>query len=277
MNKFKVKKIGLYFIACMVLFIEVYPILWTFLTSFKTEEEIRWGSSISLPASLNFDNYIKVLAESQLPIYFKNSVIVTFVTILLLIILSSTSGFALQKLRFKGQGLILGFFMAGITIPIHVTLIPLFQIYRQTGILNTHLSLILPQVGFNLPMSIYLFVAFYRFIPDELLEAAVIDGASIIKSFFQIILPMSKNTVATIVTMNAVFTWNEFIFANTFISENTLKTVPVGLNDFVGESGVADWGTTFAAISLVLLPVLIICFLFSKQLTAGMAAGAVKE
>ncbi len=277
MKKRKFKKHILYLIACIVLVIEVYPIVWTFMTSFKTQEEIRWGSSIALPQSIHLDNYIKVLAESQLPVYFKNSVIVTFVTIFLLIVLSATSGFALQKLRFKGQGLVLGFFMAGITIPIHVTLIPLFQIYRQAGILNTHLSLILPQVGFNLPMSIYLFVAFYRFIPDELMEAAVIDGSSIVKSFFTIILPMSKNTVATIVTMNAVFTWNEFIFANTFISNSDLKTVPVGLYDFVGESGVTDWGTTFAAISLVLLPVLIICFVFSKQLTTGIAAGAIKE
>ena len=158
-----------------------------------------------------------------------------------------SKSFALQKLRFHGQGLVLGFFMAGITIPIHVTLIPLFQIYRQTGLLNTHFSLILPQIGFNLPMSIYLFTAFYRFIPNELLEASVIDGASITKSFLRIILPMSKNTV------------------------------PVGLYDFVGEKGATDWGSTFSAISLVLLPILLICFIFSKQLTTGMAAGAIKE
>lgn len=277
MKKQKYHLCLLYILASVILVIEAYPIIWTFLTSFKTQDEIRWSSSVAFPQSLNFDNYIHVLSESQLPLYFRNSIIVTFLTIFLLIILASTSGFALQKLRFHGQGLVLGFFMAGITIPIHVTLIPLFQIYRQTGLLNTHFSLILPQIGFNLPMSIYLFTAFYRFIPNELLEASVIDGASITKSFLRIILPMSKNTICTIVTMNAVFTWNEFIFANTFISDKALKTVPVGLYDFVGEKGATDWGSTFSAISLVLLPILLICFIFSKQLTTGMAAGAIKE
>lgn len=277
MKKKKTRTFALYGAACMILIIEFYPVLWTFLTSLKTQEEIRWGSSVALPRSFCLDNYVKVLEESNLLTYFKNSVFVTLVTIFLLIVLSSTSAFALQKLRFKGQELVLAFFMAGITIPIHVTLIPLFQIYKNTGILNTHISLILPQIGFNLPMSIYLFTAFYRFIPDELMEAAVIDGASVQKSFLRIMLPMSRNTVATIVTMNAVFTWNEFIFANTFISRNELKTVPVGLYDFVGEKGAVDWGSTFAAISLVLLPILVVCFVFGKQLTAGMAAGAVKE
>lgn len=277
MRKKKTKTFALYCTACIVLIIECYPVVWTFLTSLKTQEEIRWGSSVALPKSFCLDNYVKVLEESNLLTYFKNSVFVTMVTIFLLIVLSSTSAFALQKLRFKGQELVLAFFMAGITIPIHVTLIPLFQIYRETGILNTHISLILPQIGFNLPMSIYLFTAFYRFVPDELMEAAVIDGASVQKSFLAIMLPMSRNTIATIVTMNAVFTWNEFIFANTFISNNALKTIPVGLYDFVGEKGAVDWGSTFAAISLVLLPILAVCFAFGKQLTAGMAAGAIKE
>ena len=125
MKKRKFKKHILYLIACIVLVIEVYPIVWTFMTSFKTQEEIRWGSSIALPQSIHLDNYIKVLAESQLPVYFKNSVIVTFVTIFLLIVLSATSGFALQKLRFKGQGLVLGFFMAGITTFWYITISPI--------------------------------------------------------------------------------------------------------------------------------------------------------
>lgn len=277
MKKKTLKKYSLYLLACMILITEVYPVVWTFLTSLKTQEEIRWGSSVALPKSFYPGNYINVLSESQLPVYFKNSLIVTFTTIFFLVVLASTSAFALQKLRFKGQDLVLGYFMAGITIPIHVTLIPLFQIYRKFGILNTYMSLILPQIGFNLPMSIYLFTAFYRFIPDEMLEAAIMDGASLAKTFQAIILPMSKNTIATIVAMNAVFTWNEFIFANTFISKNSLKTVPIGLYDFVGERGSIDWGSTFAAISLVLLPILIVCFVFSKQLTTGIAAGAIKE
>ena len=184
MKKQKYHPCLLYILASVILVIEAYPIIWTFLTSFKTQDEIRWSSSVALPQSLNFDNYIHVLSESQLPLYFRNSIIVTFLTIFLLIILASTSGFALQKLRFHGQGLVLGLFMAGITIPIHVTLIPLFQIYRQTGLLNTHFSLILPQIGFNLPMSIYLFTAFYRFIQMNYWKLLSLTEPQLQKAFF---------------------------------------------------------------------------------------------
>ena len=111
MKKQKYHLCLLYILASVILVIEAYPIIWTFLTSFKTQDEIRWSSSVALPQSLNFDNYIHVLSESQLPLYFRNSIIVTFLTIFLLIILASTSGFALQKLRFHGQGLVLGFFL----------------------------------------------------------------------------------------------------------------------------------------------------------------------
>ncbi len=125
----------------------------------------------------------------------------------------------------------------GIAIPIHITLIPLFQIYRSMGILNTHFSLILPQVGFALPISIYLFTAFYKYLPNSLFEAVVIDGASVPRTFFSIFLPLSKNTIVTVVTMNLINVWNEFVFGNTFISSSLMKTLPVGINDYMGERG----------------------------------------
>ncbi len=267
----------IYVVLTVVLVIQCYPIFWIFMTSFKTSEEIKSKSTFALPESLNFTNYFRAVETSNLGLYLKNSLIVLAVTIALLVLLSSTAAFAIEKMKFKINKIVLSFFLIGITIPIHVTLIPLFQIYRAAGLLNSYWALIVPQVGFNLPLSIYLFVSFYKFIPDAIMEAAAIDGASVWKIFFAIVFPMSKNSMITVVTMNTIFVWNEFVFANTFISRSELKTIPIGLFDYIGAKGMVDWGATFSAISLFLFPVLIIYFLLNKGIIAGMTTGAIKE
>jgi raffinose/stachyose/melibiose transport system permease protein len=173
--------------------------------------------------------------------------------------------------------MLLTYFLLGITIPIYSTLIPLFQIYHSTGLLNSYLSLVLPQVGFDLPLSIYLFVAFYRYVPNSMIEAAVMDGAGVWRVFLSIMVPLSKNTIITVVTINSIFVWNEFPFANTFISSSQMKTVPIGLYDYIGAKGLVDWGATFSAISLFSIPLLAFYFFLNKSIVAGMAAGAIKE
>ena len=120
------------------------------------------------------------------------------------------------------------------------------------------------------------FVSFYYFVPNELIEAAIIDGCSPIRVFMQIIIPMAKNTFITIAAMYGILIWNDFIFANTFISRNDAKTVAIGLKDYVGAFGNVDWGLTFAAISISILPPLILYFSLNKYVTVGMTAGATK-
>lgn len=273
----KCKMAVTYFILGIVLVVLSYPIFWIFMTSFKTSDEIKTRSTFALPESLNIDNYIRAIQTSDLGLYLKNSLIVLIVTIVCLVLFSSTAAFAIEKMKFGINKAVLSFFLVGITIPIHVTLIPLFQIYRATGLLNTYWALIVPQIGFNLPLSIYLFVSFYKFIPDAIMEAAAIDGASVWKIFFSIVLPMSKNSIITVVTMNTIFVWNEFVFANTFISRSELKTIPIGLFDYIGAKGMVDWGATFSAISIFLIPVLILYFILNKGIIAGMTSGAIKE
>ena len=230
----KWNKAATYIVLGIVLVIQSYPIFWIFMTSFKTSEEIKSKSTFALPESLNIANYIRAIENSNLGLYLKNSLIVLIITIVCLVLFSSTAAFAIEKMRFKINKAVLSFFLIGITIPIHVTLIPLFQIYRATGLLNTYWALIVPQIGFNLPLSIYLFVSFYKFIPNAIMEAAAIDGASVWKIFFSIVLPMSKNSIITVITMNTIFVWNEFVFANTFISSSELMTIPIGLFVYIG-------------------------------------------
>lgn len=273
----KLKHSSLYILMTAILVIQVYPILWIFMTSLKTADEVRSKSTFALPSSFCIDNYVRAVTTSNLALYFRNSLVVLLITIVALILFASTAAFAIGKMRFAANKWLLSFFLLGITIPIHVTLIPLFQIYRNAHLLNTCWALILPQIGFNLPLSIYLFITFYKFIPDTIMEAAAIDGASIWRIFANMVLPMSKNCIITVVTMNTIFIWNEFIFANTFISAAELKTIPIGLFDYIGAKGMVDWGATFSAISIFLLPVLLVYFLLNKGIISGMTAGAVKE
>jgi len=279
MKKLKITPGRLILISLLliVLIVQIYPILWILLSSFKTQGEFQTGNPFSLPDHLNLNNYIRAFTVAKLNLFFKNSIIITIGSVLGISIFGSMAAFVIEKMHFRISKPLLTFFIAGIMIPIQVTLIPMFIIYNKTGLLNTYWSLILPQIGFALPMSIYLFTAFYRYIPDEIVSAAAIDGCNIYQLFYKIIIPMSKNTFITVITMNAIFVWNEFVLANTFISETIMKTIPIGLYDYQGDFGNTDWGATFAAITVTILPILVLYFILNKRIVVGMAAGAIKE
>jgi len=216
------------------------------------------------------------LERSHIGTYFRNSVTITVTSVALIVLLSAMAGFVLEKMSFKINKKIYLFFVAGIMVPIQVTLIPMFMMYSKLKLLNTYIGIILPQVGFALPVAIMLFTGFYKFLPDEIMEAGIIDGCSTLQIFGRIVMPMSVNTIVTIVIMNAVSCWNEFIFSFTFLSKKDMLTVTLGLRDFVGKFGFVDWNASFAAITLTTLPTLIVYFMFSKQVIKGMTAGAVK-
>lgn len=272
-----VKKSCLYIFACLFLIVQIYPVLWIFMTSFKSEIEISEGNTVALPKVFSLVNYINTFEKVDVGRYFFNSIVVTGFSLLLICLLSSTAAFAVRKMNFKITRFLKIFFIAGIMVPVHIALIPMFTTYRKLGLLNSHFGLIMLHVGFAIPMSIYMFDAFYRYIPDNILESAVIDGCGIYKLFTSIVVPMSKNTYVTIITMNFMFIWNEFVLTNTFISKTELKTIPLAVYEFTGDYGLKDWGGIFAMVSLTIIPILIVYFLLNKSIIAGMTAGAVKE
>ncbi|CAN7252381.1 carbohydrate ABC transporter permease [Paenibacillus sp. LjRoot153] len=263
-------------VSLALLIIQIYPLFWIFISSFKDPLEFSSNNPLSLPSQFTLQNYLNVWNKGNLGTYFMNSLIVAISSIMLIIVLSAMAAFVLEKMRFKWSNGLLFFFLCGIMIPIQVVLIPLFMIYNKTGLMNTLLSLILPQVGFALPISVYLFVSFYKYISNEIIEAAVMDGCGIYQVFLRIIFPLSRNTIVTVAIMNLIFIWNEFIFANTFIHNIKFRTIPVGLMDFIGQYGLTDWGATFAAISLTTVPTLLVYFVFNKSVISGMTAGATK-
>lgn len=266
-----------YIILIVVLVFQTYPMFWVLMSSFKTKQDMAYIAPYAFPSSFYLGNYVTALFESDLIRYFLNSVVVAVGTLVGIVILSAPAAYAISKIRFKQSEKLLSFFLLGMMIPIFACLVPMFQIYNAVGLRNTYLSLILPQIGFSLPMAIYLYTGFMKFVPNSLLEAATIDGANSFQMFSKIMFPMAKNSTITIIIYNFVNIWNEFTYANTFMTEGIMKTLPVGLNDFVGELGRRDWGGTFAAIVLAILPTLIIYFFLNKNVMEGMAAGAVKD
>lgn len=264
------------FVAALLLIVQVYPIFYVIISSFKTTDDFRHLPSYALPSAWTVINYIKVFTQSNMPTYFKNSLIFTIGVLIPLVLFSFMAGFALSKIKFKGNKLILNFFLLGLMIPFQVALIPLFTIFNKLGLIDSYLALILPQTAFSLSYSIQLFYSFSKFTPDEIIEASIIDGCSPLASFFRIVVPMSTNSILTVATMQAVFCWNEYICAYTFTRSRDMKTITLGLNDFVGSLGLTDWGATFAAIAVTVLPTFLFYFICSKKMLSGMTAGAVK-
>lgn len=273
--KKKIRKIIFTIVILLFLFIQIYPILWLFMASIKPTVELS-TTPFGLPHNPTLDNFIKIFRDGKIGLYMWNSIKVTFISLVLIVALSATAGFALAKFNFRLTKKIYTFFTFGIMIPVQITLIPLFIFYSRLGILNSAFSLVLPQVGFALPLSVMLFYSFYSFIPNELIEAAIMDGCSTYRIFGKIIFPLARNTVITVTSMYSILIWNDFIFANTFISDNKAKTVAMGLKDYVGAFGNVDWGSTFAAIAISILPPMIVYFALNRWVTAGMTMGATK-
>jgi raffinose/stachyose/melibiose transport system permease protein len=265
-----------YAIVGAFLVVQVYPILWVITSSLKTPEELAANPPYTLPGGLYVGNYVSAFEQADLGRYLLNSTLVAVLTIGLTIAVGAPAAYAIEKLRFRGSRALLSYFLLGIMVPIFVSLLPMFQIFNELGLRNTYWALILPQVGFNLPMCIYLYAGFMKYIPNSLLEAAMLDGAGPFRTFIRVVFPLSLNTTITIITFNFIFVWNEFVFANTFLNDPQMKTLPVGLNDYVGLFGKTDFGATYAAIVVAILPTLLLYFFLNKRVIEGMAAGAVR-
>jgi raffinose/stachyose/melibiose transport system permease protein len=259
-----------------ILIVQTYPVAWVFLTSLRPPQEFAGGNAFGWPAALTFENFARAFAQGTLGTYIRNSLIVTSVSIALIVILSMMVAYAIQIIGFRFSRVVLALFLAGIIVPVQVALVPLFITYSRLNFLDSYASIVVPMVGFAMPTSVYLFVSFYHFVPLETIEAAILDGCDAFAVFFRIVVPMSVNTIVTLVFVNSIFIWNDIIFANTFIFNPDLRTVPVGLQDYIGAMGATDWTATFAAVAVTITPVLLIFLTMNQAIIYGLESGATK-
>ena len=274
--KKQIRNVMVTVVSVLVFLLFVYPLIYTVLNSLKTYDDFTSSPQYALPAKVFFGNFVKVF-QSDFIRYFINSVVIAVLVVVFTVVLSATTAFAISKFRFRGKKIAEIYFLLGLMIPYQVILIPLYLTYAKFKLLDTYFSLILPQVAFGMPMAVQLFLAFFKDFEEELIEAAVIDGSSIGRAFISVVAPICRNIIITVATLRAIFSWNEYIFSYTFISSKKMMTVVLGLNAFVGEEGLVDWGPTFAAIVVTVIPTLLVYMFLGKYMQSGLSEGAVKS
>lgn len=272
-----IKQIAFYvFVAALVLILLI-PIIWAILLSFKTNNEIV-NTPLSFPTSWNFENYVRALETIDFGSMYFNTLILVLVSTFFSIVITFMSSFAIARLTFRKKQTaeyIYLFFLAGIAIPIYVLIFPIYRIDSAMGILGTRLGLIIPYVAVNISFNTLLFTGFLREIPGELEEAALIDGCNLFKICTRVVIPVMKPTFVTIVIFNAVYIYNEFPFASTFIQDSRLNTVSLMTSMFKGQYSM-DYSAIIAASLLIMLPELIFYIFLQKYIISGMTSGAVK-
>ncbi len=265
----------LYSILGVIAFFQIYPLIWLVLFSLKSNQEVFNASPFALPIDPKWGNYINVWTQGNISLYFFNSVWITAVSVTLTVLAASLVTFAITRMQWKLSKLVLGLFMIGLMIPVHSTLIPLFDFFLKLNLIDHPLAIILTYTAFNLPLTIMILLGFYYALPREIEEAAVIDGCSVHRIFFQITLPMTMPVISTTAIINMIYNWNEFVFINTFISSDKFKTLTVGIQNFIGQYS-TDWGAIGATLVISILPILIVFFFLSNKIVEGIASGAVK-
>jgi len=256
--------------------ITLYPFVTTFFSSLKNNDEI-FGNMFALPTSFRYQNYFDAITGARMDRAIFNSLFVTSMTTIILVIVGSMAGYALARFRYKVMNFVYVLFILGIMLPIHSTLIPLAKTVSSTPWLgpNSFSTLMLIYVAFQLPVTIFIITGFMRGISRELDEAATIDGCGPVRILFQIILPLAKPGIATAAIISFLFVYNELIFAVIFLSKPAKYTISLAMLFFVGDRNIR-MGPIFASIILAVLPMIIIYLVFSEKVQKGMTAGAIK-
>jgi raffinose/stachyose/melibiose transport system permease protein len=255
-------------------FIMLAPILIMIFSAFKSTQQI-FKSPFGLPDFANLVNFAKIWTQTNFLHYLLNSLVVTSASMALILTLGTMAAYALGRYRFFGAGFILMFFIAGLTLPLKLAIIPLFILMRDLGILNNQLSLIFVYTAMGLPSTVFIMTGFIRTLPNELEDAARMDGASEARIMWAIMLPLVRPAMVIAAIQNVVPIWNDFFFPLVFIQNDALKTLPQGLTTFMGEY-TTDWGVLFAGLTLSAAPIIAIYIVLSRQFISGMTSGAIK-
>lgn len=255
--------------------IALFPFLWMIGSSFKSLPELYSYPPHWIPDTFTLGNYGKVLFRSNVPRYFINSTIVSVGSTAVALFFAIPAAYGLARFRFRGQTFWQTCILVAHLLPTAALIIPLYVSFRYLHLLNSLFGLILAYLVLTLPLSVWMLTGYFRSIPLELEEAAVIDGASRMTILLRILLPLSWPGIVVIILYAFVATWNEFIFALSFASDASVKTLPIGVAEFTTE-GDTDWGAVMAASVIMTLPIAVMFFGLQRLFVGGLMAGAVK-
>jgi raffinose/stachyose/melibiose transport system permease protein len=267
-------RVVIYILAVIWVVITIYPLIFLIQNSFKTSTEFFMGDVWTLPGRFSLATYQKVW-ETHFARFLANSLFVVSISLTILLLAGSSAAFGLSRIRFRLSGFFYYLFVGGLTIPVHITLIPVYIITRKLGIYDTLWALVGPFVAFNTPVAVFVLASFMGDIPASLEEAGYIDGASRFQVFWNIDLPISRPAVTAVGIYNAVILWNEFIFPLVLINSTEKRPLTLALWNFQGEFS-ADVPAMMAALLLSMLPLLIFYAVTKERLIEGLVAGALK-
>ncbi|PID58640.1 ABC transporter permease [candidate division KSB3 bacterium] len=270
----RASKLLVYGAALFWFVVTLYPFLFLAQNSMKAATEFYRASVWALPEKISLENYLQIW-ENQIWRYFLNSIFLSSSSLLLILIVASAAAFGLARIRFRGNTALYLLFVGGLTIPVHVTLIPVYTITKNLGLYDTLWALIGPYVAAAMPTTVFILTAFMKGIPRSLEEAAYIDGASRWHVYWHVVLPISRPALTAVGIFNLVHVWNEFIFALTLLSSEKVRPLPLALWDFQGQYS-ADVPAMMAALLVSSLPVLLLYGIAKERLIEGLTAGAIK-
>lgn len=261
--------LGLFWLA-----VTTVPFLFMVMTSFKSQQESFSSSVWALPEALDLVNYESVLSGPFLT-YFKNSVMVVVISVILIMLIASMAAFAFARMRFRFNEAIFGLIVAGMIVPIHITLVPIYLMTRQIGLYDSQFALVGPYVATSLPISVFILTEFMRQIPKELEEAARLDGCGPFAIFFKVFLPLSGPGLSTIAIYNGIMLWNEFIFAYVLTSSTGTRTLPLAIWDYQGQY-TSNIPAILTVVTLTSLPLVVAYAFGQEKIVKGMMAGSLK-
>jgi raffinose/stachyose/melibiose transport system permease protein len=271
---FAVPRIGIGMLAVLWLLVTLAPLAFVLMTSLKSQQEMFDSAVWAWPRELDWSHYRAVLQGGYFT-YLRNSAFVVGVSIALIVFTSAMAAYALARLHFRFNKLLFGLIVAGLIVPLHVTLVPIYLMTRQLGLYDTPFALIGPYVATSLPVSIFILTEFMRQIPRELEEAAQLDGCGPFAIFWKVFFPLSGPGLATVAIYNGIHLWNEFIFAYVLTSSTRNRTLPLALWDFQGQYA-SNIPGMLAVVTLTSLPLIVAYAVGQERIVKGMMAGALK-
>ena len=254
----------------------IAPLLWTLLSSFKTSREI-FESPFSLPADWSLTNYRTAWTEERFGDYFLNTIAVVGSALVIVMLLGSMCAYVLARFQFPGNRLIYWMMLACLTFPIFLAIVPLFKLMQNVHLLNRQPGLVVVYVAFALPFTVFFLYPFFRRLPDEIAEAAAVDGAGEWRTFFQVMLPMARPGIASVAIFNFLGLWNQFLLPVALNSDQDNYVLAQGMSRFASGAGYSvDFGSLFAAVIITVLPVLVMYVIFQRQLAGSVTQGTMK-
>ena len=264
-----------YIFLVLCVLIAIFPIIWVIMSSFKTNAEIL-TNGVSLPQSIKFTGYRDALTISPILRYFGNSIIITVISTILNVLFLSMAAYVFARFTFKGRDVLYFILSLSLVIPMTALLHPVYSVIQSLGLYDTKAGLILVYTALNLPMSLLILRSTFLSIPKAIEEAAYVDGAGFVRTFFQIMLPCAKGGLTSAAVLAFLNSWNEFTFALVLTSGQSARTLPLSLSYFTAQFSF-NYTAMFAAVTIAVIPSIVIFAIFQEQVVSSLTAGSVKE